>query len=48
MKKFNTKTRLSIGGKMSEKGSDIAGIIIAIAVLVLAAGVSVGVIKAFM
>lgn len=35
MKKFSTKTRVSIGGKMSGKGSDKAGMIMAVAVLVL-------------
>lgn len=41
MKKFSTKTRVSIGGKMSEKEADKAGMIMAAAVLVVAVGVTV-------
>lgn len=41
MKKFNTKTDLKSDGKMSEKGADKAGMIIAVAVLVTAVGVAV-------
>ncbi|HFW4798337.1 TPA: hypothetical protein ACIBS5_003780 [Salmonella enterica subsp. diarizonae serovar 60-67:z35:-] len=41
MEKFNTKADLKVDGKMSEKGADKAGLIIAIAVLVIATGVAV-------
>lgn len=39
--KFNTKTNFRIGGKMSEKGADKAGMIVAVAVLVVAVGAAV-------
>lgn len=39
--KFNTKTHFRIGGKMSEKGADKAGVIIALAIMVISVGAAV-------
>ena len=40
--KFNLKSIFSIGGKMSEKGSDVAGVLVAvgIAAFLLLAGIA--------